>query len=161
MALNASALSRSQAERIENVEDELIALSKAFLNLQTEYNYHLEDLHKVKPDESSKYTAAFMTDKVYDRAKSGASAKRKIKELEKWESNLLTCFKAILKPYNEHLKYFHEVQPILLDVQYVEPSDTLSKEERIQGIESNAVRLSNFMPRLQEAYNSHVKMLHY
>ncbi|MBD3285325.1 hypothetical protein GF359_02780 [candidate division WOR-3 bacterium] len=160
-AMKSTKITSAQKERLEIIKDNLLRLSTDLLDLQTEYNYHLEDFHHVKKHEESRYRVLYLSDEVFKRADKPASSYKKLEDLEDWTTYLFSFSKTYQKVYARHIKDFHDVVPKTVEGEYIPPEDTISLEERIQVLESNIIRLSNLTPKLQQIYETHMETLYH
>jgi len=156
----ATRVSTSQKERLEIIEDDLIRISTDLLDLQTEYNYHLEDFHHVKKHEESRYRILYLSDEIFRRA-GGPSSAKQLEALEEWTIYLFTFSKKFQKVYKNHINEYHDVVPKTVEGKYLPPEEDISLEERIQVLESNIIRLSNHTPVIQQIYDTHMETLYH
>ncbi|MBN2379925.1 hypothetical protein JXM67_09020 [candidate division WOR-3 bacterium] len=152
-------LNTRQKERVEFVRDDLASLGKSLRYLQEEYDRHLYDNHGILPTEESRYHVSCATTRLFEKNWKPLTAWGKVRQLEKWTQDLFSCFDVLQNSYLNHVKFFHGVTQIPVEVEY-KPPVTKDHEVKIQSVESNVIRLSSALPKLEKKFHDHEKEFH-
>ena len=150
----------NQKSRIESVEDDLTQLTRYYIILLDDYNMHLYNYHKIQPTEDSRYHVSCLTLDILKKTNFYLTTGQKLKELESWATALFSCADEFQDTYISHIKAFHGGIPLKVVVTYPEPILPRQFEVRLQTLESNVIRFSEFFPKIEDKYKEHIQKFH-
>ncbi|MBD3285326.1 hypothetical protein GF359_02785 [candidate division WOR-3 bacterium] len=149
-----------QKGRMDSIEDDLYRLTKNYVLFLDDYNMHLYNEHGIDPVQESRYYVDCVTRGILKKARISVTPGHRFKQLEAWGQTLFSCSVTFQDTYLAHVRSFHEALPLDIDIDYSEPLSPREFEVRLQTLESNVIRFSEYFHKLEKMYNTHAEEFH-